>query len=354
MNKTVSDKIRYSYNLGAVMVLIMHCSGNLPVRDNWSYVVCKMVASAGVVCVPWFLFMAAYFLFRNYNGDYNGLLKKKTKTLLIPYIIWNSVGYFFRILVRNPINQVEERFSFKEFLKGFVPLHNADGAMWFIALLMLFVLLTPLFSKLISKRESGYFIIGIMSFLVAIDVTSANYWSILLYMPLYLFGGYIAVHYREVFENFIGGSQILTCNHEKIIVNIADYVKRFICGIFIYLCVLYAYHQSLISQNIYLYLAPFIFVLIMRIKLFPCKDDWFAKNGSFLIYASHGLFTNIICPNIYVFKKWSLSALGGGKNVIPAYFAVIIICMLLEVVILIVAWLFRYSRWIWVFTGGRN
>lgn len=32
INRIASERIRFSYNLAAVLVLIMHCSGNLPVR----------------------------------------------------------------------------------------------------------------------------------------------------------------------------------------------------------------------------------------------------------------------------------------------------------------------------------
>lgn len=98
INRIASERIRFSYNLAAVLVLIMHCSGNLPVRDNWSYSACKIIAEAGMIGVPWFLFMSAYFLFRNYEGDYKNLLRKKYKTLLIPYIAWNGVGYFFQVV----------------------------------------------------------------------------------------------------------------------------------------------------------------------------------------------------------------------------------------------------------------
>lgn len=349
ISRAASDKIRYSYNVAAVLVLIMHCSGNLPVRNNWSYAVCEIIASAGVVGVPWFLFMSAYFLFRNYDGAYNKLLKRKWKSLFIPYIVWNSIGYFFRIVVRNPINGISESFSFKELLKGFVPLQNANGAFWFIALLMLYVLLTPFFRRAIVKKEAGYFIVGTMVFLIAANITSANYWAILFYMPVYLLGGYIALHYSDIFENFIEEDRGLDNQ-----ISVAYLVMRFIFGGVIYFSILFAYHRKLISQNIYSYLAPIVFILLMKIKLSHCRSNWLTKNGSFIIYASHGLFTNILCPNIYIFKKWSLSILGGWQNIIPAYTMVVILCMLLVGMVIGVVWLFRDSKWIWVFTGGRN
>ena len=62
INRIASERIRFSYNLAAVLVLIMHCSGNLPVRDNWSYSACKIIAEAGMsyhgfcLCPPIFYF----------------------------------------------------------------------------------------------------------------------------------------------------------------------------------------------------------------------------------------------------------------------------------------------------------
>lgn len=98
INRIASERIRFSYNLAAVLVLIMHCSGNLPVRDNWSYSACKIIAEAGMIGVPWFLFMSAYFLFRNYEGDYKNLLRKKYKTLLIPLYCMEWRWLFFQVV----------------------------------------------------------------------------------------------------------------------------------------------------------------------------------------------------------------------------------------------------------------
>lgn len=118
--------------------------------------------------------------------------------------------------------------------------------------------------------------------------------------------------------------------------------------------IILAYHKSFISQNIYLYLAPVMFIVLMKIKMCPCKNNWFFRNGSFIVYASHTLFTNIFCPNIYIFKVWSISFLGRMQNIIPAYFSVVMLCLLTVGTILILAWLFRNSKWIRIFTGGRN
>ena len=130
--------------------------------------------------------MSAYFLFRNYEGDYKNLLRKKYKTLLIPYIAWNGVGYFFRLLVRNPINHIQESFSFKEFLKAFVPFKNADDPLWFMVLLIFYVLLTPLIKRMISNKNSIFVIILVMVTFVALNMMSANYWSAIFYAPMYL------------------------------------------------------------------------------------------------------------------------------------------------------------------------
>lgn len=68
INRIASERIRFSYNLAAVLVLIMHCSGNLPVRDNWSYSACKIIAEAGMIGVPWFCLCPPIFYFAIMKG----------------------------------------------------------------------------------------------------------------------------------------------------------------------------------------------------------------------------------------------------------------------------------------------
>lgn len=354
INRIASERIRFSYNLAAVLVLIMHCSGNLPVRDNWSYSACKIIAEAGMIGVPWFLFMSAYFLFRNYEGDYKNLLRKKYKTLLIPYIAWNGVGYFFRLLVRNPINHIQESFSFKEFLKAFVPFKNADGPLWFMVLLIFYVLLTPLIKRMISNKNSIFVIILVMVTFVALNMMSANYWSAIFYAPMYLLGGYVALHFGMQFEGYISENIGRPFDIETHNTNNVEKITRRVSGMVVCFGIILAYHKSFISQNIYLYLAPVMFIVLMKIKMCPCKNNWFFRNGSFIVYASHTLFTNIFCLNIYIFKVWSISFLGRMQNIIPAYFSVVMLCLLTVGTILILAWLFRNSKWIRIFTGGRN
>lgn len=321
INRIASERIRFSYNLAAVLVLIMHCSGNLPVRDNWSYSACKIIAEAGMIGVPWFLFMSAY---------------------------------FFRLLVRNPINHIQESFSFKEFLKAFVPFKNADGPLWFMVLLIFYVLLTPLIKRMISNKNSIFVIILVMVTFVALNMMSANYWSAIFYAPMYLLGGYVALHFGMQFEGYISENIGRPFDIETHNTNNVEKITRRVSGMVVCFGIILAYHKSFISQNIYLYLAPVMFIVLMKIKMCPCKNNWFFRNGSFIVYASHTLFTNIFCPNIYIFKVWSISFLGRMQNIIPAYFSVVMLCLLTVGTILILAWLFRNSKWIWIFTGGRN
>lgn len=293
MNKNVSLKLRYSYIIGALLVMIMHCSGNLPATGNWSYLLCKVIANLGQVGVPWFFFMSAYFLFRGYRGDYNGLLKKRVKTLLIPYLVWNSIGYFFGLYVYNPLYAADgESFSFIGWLKAFIPLHTADGALWFVSLLIIYILLTPFFSWILSFEKTIILILALAITNILINITPSNDFSPIIYLPLYMLGGYVANHYRDRFEDFIGGERE---GNKKISMLIIILVTICIAAIAFVLTTRYSIYSSL---WIYQYMAPVLFVWLLHIARFK-KSNWLIKNGSFLVYVSHGLLTNIYCPMVY-------------------------------------------------------
>lgn len=348
MNKDVSLKLRYSYNFAALLVLIMHCSGNLPSRANWTYPASKIIASLGQIGVPWFVFMAAYFLFRGYKGDYRGVLIKKLKTLLAPYLAWNIVGYFYRLYVFNPMFKVEEEFSFGGFLSAFIPFHSANGALWTVALLMIYMVITPLIKLVIERRESIYLISLFMVVVVALNIIPSMDNAIIVYLPMYLLGGWMVIHYRDEFESFVQGVENRSLHGQKRLVG-NDGLKAvtFFCSFAIFLGIAIINYRSLAPLMLFQYLSPVIMLLLMRTIPLVGKGNWLVTNGSFVIYVSHGPFTHILCPLIY-------RRAGGYWNDLLPYSAVIISCLLLVAIVIMIIWLLRNKKWIWVFTGGRN
>lgn len=124
------------------------------------------------VCVPLFFFISGFLFF--YNTDFTVLafkrkILRRTKSLFIPYVIWNFIGFVF-LLVRLhitwiPIPSSLNNYSFDilTFLNCFWCIRPSEAAppfnfpMWFIRDLMILVIFSPLLYMLIRKCKA-YFI----------------------------------------------------------------------------------------------------------------------------------------------------------------------------------------------------
>lgn len=128
---------------------------------------------SGFICqaaVPLFMFISAYLLFCKYAVadnkflEYKNQLKKRSKTLLVPYIAWNIVGTMFIV-----VKYLTEGKPFDDFPKLYelftaIPEHGiqqfpANREMWFIRELILLVLLSPVCILLFKRWKLASFII---------------------------------------------------------------------------------------------------------------------------------------------------------------------------------------------------
>lgn len=193
--------------------------------------------------VPIYFFIAGYVFF--YNVDFNRetyirKLKNRAKTLLIPYIIWNTVAILIlmiRVFVgTTPIGQqllhlsdIELYISLRNILNCYLfyngnlvgledpaPLHTLNAPLWFIRDLMVIVLITPILYQLI-KHLKHYFVIilGIMWFstlIVNMDNIPSIVNSMLVGIFFFSYGAYMSIHKRDMlveFGRYFKGSMII-------------------------------------------------------------------------------------------------------------------------------------------------
>ena len=112
----------------------------------------------GAIAVPIFFFISGISMFRDYRPNlYPQKLKSRIKTLLIPYLIWNTVGLLFAILYTyTPLSNIISGREFFEptvrnILEG-IFLYKYNFQFWFLYDLIIFVILTPIFNIMISKK----------------------------------------------------------------------------------------------------------------------------------------------------------------------------------------------------------
>lgn len=124
------------------------------------------------MAVPLFFILSGAALFRDYdNKKYKTKLKARVWSLLVPYLIWNTIGMLFSIVTSYTF--ISQYFSGREKFVITLPnilkaifFYECNGPFWFICALIVFVLLSPLFELLTKKK-----ITGILVFIVLVIVS---------------------------------------------------------------------------------------------------------------------------------------------------------------------------------------
>lgn len=155
MTKELSDKIRIISFIATVLVVYRH-SANLVAffQDEsapyWLCLIEKGVVYLTDVAVPYFFFVSGFFFMRYAyieEGKYWDMIKKKSRTLLIPFIIWNCIG---SIALRLHNDSFVWGTSFLSCIEN-LAMSNWNGPLWFVRDLMILMFTYPLYGFFYKK-----------------------------------------------------------------------------------------------------------------------------------------------------------------------------------------------------------
>lgn len=158
------------------------------------------------VAVPLFLILSGFAFFRNYNtGDYLKKLKSRTKTIIIPYLLWNTISMILTIIITNSFASKflaeREKFDFS-FINIFLGIFHFEynGPFWFIFALIVYIIASPLIHISLKNKYVGIAIISsiivLMPFIIKLpDNFLYRSYSIV----FYLIGAYYGLHYKDLF-----------------------------------------------------------------------------------------------------------------------------------------------------------
>lgn len=124
-----------------------------PIYSNLSFLISKLIAG---IAVPLFYVFSGYFFFYNTSSftvnDYLGKLKKRVKTLLIPYIFWNLavIAFYFAAQTFLPSmmsgnNKLIVDYTLVDWFRAFWNYNNEmpiSYQLWFIRDLIVVVLMS--------------------------------------------------------------------------------------------------------------------------------------------------------------------------------------------------------------------
>jgi len=194
--------------------------------------------------VPIFFFISAFGLFYNLdmeNWSYSQFLKKRWKTVLIPYLVWSVFyllhdNWLYGSGLPSPL-----------YFCGILFFGVAKYQLYFLVLLLWFYLLMPLWVKMVKKMDMLWliFLLGLQvmfdywssfseplnlfvyslpddSLLKPFFMYRLNYW-VMHYIFIFVLGGWLAVHISE-FQSFMKKRRTLvTCGFFLSMVSLLGY-----------------------------------------------------------------------------------------------------------------------------------
>lgn len=170
MNERLSAKIANLGFLCAILVVMIHVTrpaAHQPVaRVVWELTrggVCRMA-------VPFFFAFSGYFLARRAGepGWWPFQLKKRIRTLFIPYCIWITVVLAYKVL----LDGVAPWYDVTTF-RGFAKVYGLNlfgmpllGAMWYVRDLLLFTLAAPVLFWLVEKLRGPFLLVLFVTYAI--------------------------------------------------------------------------------------------------------------------------------------------------------------------------------------------
>ena len=165
----------------------------------------------GGAAVPLFFMMSAYWLFRFDVHDRNamnilvGKIKKKVKTICLPYLLWNTFGMiFYMVITRIPFaaNMMNHGTAIPITLSNVVEgifLHKYYFTFWYMQDLIGLIAISPIILIILKSKYTTLITIiaTAIAVLFKIDFTLFNGTSFLFFM----IGAYMVAHANNYFES---------------------------------------------------------------------------------------------------------------------------------------------------------
>lgn len=315
------DFLRFPMSVGVVFI---HAKGLALSDQNFSnteisiYNFIRHLFSSTFVeiCVPVFFFFSGYLFFIKTEKFsfflYKQKIKKRCKSLVLPYILWNIIGVFgylffnFLYAYKSP-NAFQDSLNLL-FTKGFFgvfwswissPLHDnilgytnylftpINGPLWFMRDLIVISILSPLVYYLI-KRFS-YMIVIILGVLYILQLWIIYPGFSIAAFFFFTWGAYYSLKKVSFFEQFLKAKFLLVLFSFSILL---------LCSI-VWGTTLHVYFMKLFIISFMMTVINFIGILIkkQKIRIIP----WLSKSSLF-VFATHMV---VILPVVgIVFKNY--------------------------------------------------
>lgn len=339
MEKSVSYKISYVTFISNIMILLQHSSltGYFnPEKQDISIYIMDFFYNIAISVMGLFFFITAYLFFRKVETVKVVLEKCRSRiyTLVIPYMIWNTVGGFFHFLGGD-----YDQYTIGQIFRYTYLFYNGEGCgdlpLWYIFRILSFMVFSPVIFKILYKMRKELFIL-IELLLIAVNIIfDAGYYSFSFFLPIYLMGSYIGLNYAALFEKFLSGTE-------------TDKNRNYKAGGLIVLLIglTYVTRQITFRGSGMLFRIVFLIIILFILHYVTCrmKPSVFVAGSGMYLYCAHDLVYRII-RNLVIFKIGS------------SMYASWLILIIASSVIMIGSWFFLYRmapKFLSALSGGRN
>ena len=216
--------IEYIRGISMMGVIAIHVGSQYIMNTSANVHLIALFEVASRFSVPIFFFISAFGLFYNLDTtvpfDYRSFLKRRFKTVLVPYLVWSLFyllhdGILYKVGFPDPLHLLTILFF-----------GNAKYQLYFLVILIWFYLAMPIWIYMV-RRAGKVSLLLLLAVQIAFDYWSSfsvsfnvfvyglpdhsvlkpflmyrlNYW-VFHYVFIFVLGGYLAVHIKE-FQAFM-------------------------------------------------------------------------------------------------------------------------------------------------------
>lgn len=315
--------------------------------------------------VPVYFFIAGYVFFLGMDmsiKSYAGKLRRRCHSLLIPYLMWNTLAILYLLKVMLPgMNAVSDftdtqqfSLSLSNFIecywdssRGIIPhvnpndngIYPIDTPLWFVRDLMIMVLITPAMYALYKcpTRAVTKVILVAFTLVWAVKIQGLGHLSLLLEAFVFFsWGGFMSYHKRDMIVEFRCYSTASFILYPLLALSI------------LFLTPLWPQAMVYIkSINVIIGLFFFYNIAAWLVSKRHCRASSFLASASFFIYCGHFIILDPVARRVF-----SITGTGGDMAVVSAYILTYII--IIGLLLAIYSIMRRYTpRLLVLFTGGR-
>ena len=281
INQINRNKITY-LNFIMAFFIVWHHAYNIEVYDlqgGFLYWFEKFSANIFDVSVSLFFALSGFLFFQNLSKDnFKKKLLSRIRSLVIPYIIWNILGFiYFQLLALFPaLRQYYggeiERFSISVLLDAIIN-YKYNLVTWYLKTLIIYTFLIPIFYPVFKNKNMAK-VLFILSILISCygTIIQNNH---LMNMSFYCLGVICGMHYKDM----------VLCRYNK-------KIKTNCLLIFIVLMIATLYLENSSYWNIYYVFVRLLSIICMWIffDIFAIEEEpkhW--MKFSFVMYVSHSM-----------------------------------------------------------------